>query len=180
MFWGKRYDAFISYSHKDAEVVKPLVELLSLNDRRVFWDQELAPGDQWNQVIRSSVKRSSIFVLFWCCDTGQSDYTAEEIAVAVRFKKKIVPAKLCHAAMPWPLSIWQWIDLQGVEHHCADLDHQTVRLRSAEAIVSHHGFTPMKIALACAAACLVLIAAALGFLTLMHKGGKAPPTLALL
>jgi TIR domain len=174
MFWGKRYDAFISYSHKDAEVVKPLVELLSLNDRRVFWDQELAPGDQWNQVIRSSVRRSRIFVLFWCCDTGQSDYTAEEIAVALRLKKKIVPVKLCPAVMPQPLAQWQWIDLQKrVEHRCADLDHQIAHVRKAETPVTSRRFPSRKLAFA-SLACLVFTVAAMLYFDLLYRFGGSP------
>jgi TIR domain len=99
--------------------VRPLVELLSLNGQRVFWDDNLKPGDRWDDVIRSSVKRSNIFVLFWCCDTRESEYVGAEIALALRLKKKIVPVKLCQAAMPDPLGKWQWIDLHpGVQHVC--------------------------------------------------------------
>ncbi len=86
--------------------------------------EQLAAGDRWDETLRLSVKQSNIFVLFWCCDTGHSDYIAREIALALRLKKKIVPVKLCNAALPQPLSEWQWIDLQKrVEHECANLDH---------------------------------------------------------
>lgn len=119
-----RFDAFVSYSHKDEPVVKPLVEMLSLNDRKVFWDGQLKPGELWDDVIQSSVKDASVFVLFWCCDTHASEYVAKEVALALRLKKKIVPVKLCHAAMPAPLNAWQWISLQGrVQHACASVDH---------------------------------------------------------
>ena len=124
MFWRDRYDAFVSYSHKDEALVKPMVEMLSLNERKVFWDRKLEAGDRWNDVIGSSVKRSSIFVLFWCCDTHASEYTGKEIALALRLKKKIVPVKLCPATMPEPLREWQWIDLQErVQHDCGMSDH---------------------------------------------------------
>ncbi len=105
--------------------MKPLVELLSINQRRVFWDQQLKAGDSWDPVIRSSIKQSSIFVLFWCCDTRGSEYIAKELALALLLNKKVVPVKLCAAAMPQPLSDWQWIDLrQSAQHVCLDLDHQ--------------------------------------------------------
>jgi hypothetical protein len=101
-----------------------MVEMLSLNERKVFWDRNLEAGDRWNEVIRSSVRRSGIFVLFWCCDTYASDEVAKEVALALHHKKKIVPVKLCHAAMPQPLNDWQWIDLQGrVQHDCGGIDH---------------------------------------------------------
>lgn len=125
MLWFRRYDAFISYSHKDDAVVKPLVQLLSLNERRVFWDNNLAPGDRWDKTIQSSIKHASIFVLFWCCDTRESEYVSDEIRLALRLGKRIVPVKLCEAAMPHSLGEWQWIDLRDrIQHECAALDHR--------------------------------------------------------
>lgn len=124
MWWFRRYDAFISYSHKDTAVVRPLIDLLSVNQQRVFWDGDLKPGDRWAEAIDAAVKRSNIFVLFWCCDTSQSKEVAREIASAVRLKKKIVPVKLCSAPVPHPIGEWQWIDLRAnVRHTCLALDH---------------------------------------------------------
>ena len=126
MWWFRRYDAFISYSHKDAAVVKPLIDLLSVNQQRVFWDGDLKPGDDWDAEIQKALKRSGIFVLFWCCDTSQSKEVAKEIATAVRHNKKIVPVKLCPAALPGDLNRWQWVDLQSHVHHtCLALVHGT-------------------------------------------------------
>ena len=164
MWWGKHYDAFISYSHKDAAVVKPLVELLSLNDRQVFWDQQLSPGDRWDEALRRSVRQSHIFVLFWCCDTGYSDYIAQEIALALRLKKKIVPVKLCNAALPQPLGAWQWIDLQKrVEHQCADLDHDIAPPLGTPVVMARRAYAPPKWAFALAT--LVLMVSGVFFLT---------------
>jgi hypothetical protein len=119
MLWFRRYDAFVSYSHNDDAVVKPLVEILSLNDRKVFWDRELQPGELWAKTILRSLKRSSTFVLFWCCDTRTSQWVGAEIAEALRLKKKIVPVKLCSIGLPAMLAEFQWIDLiERVEHRC--------------------------------------------------------------
>jgi TIR domain-containing protein len=124
MWWFQRYDAFISYSHRDSGVVKPLIDLLSVNQQRVFWDGDLKPGDRWEKVIDNAVKRSGIFVLFWCCDTSQSKEVAREIASALRLKKKIVPVKLCSAPVPHPIGEWQWIDLRSkIHHNCLALVH---------------------------------------------------------
>jgi hypothetical protein len=160
MLWTRRYDAFISYSHRDNDVVKPLVELLSVNEHRVFWDEHLKAGDRWDQVIRSAVKQSSVFVLFWCCDTRGSQYVAEEIALALRLKKRIVPVKLCAAVMPPPLGEWQWIDLrQRVQHVCVDVDHQLADNAFVSSSQPQARSVSRKLAvwLSCATALLLLI-----------------------
>ena len=53
--------------------MKPLVQLLSVNEHRVFWDQDLKAGDRGDAAIRSSIKHSGIFVLFWCWAIRKSD-----------------------------------------------------------------------------------------------------------
>jgi len=150
-------------------VVKPLIELLSLNDRRVFWDQELSPGDQWDRVIRSAVKSSSVFVIFWCCDTKASTYVPEEISIALRLGKRIVPVRLCHAAMPRTLADWQWIDLQHrVQHQCADLDHTTA---STDVLAPPLQSASSAKKWAIAFGMIVFLVAALGTLSWIHVGG---------
>jgi hypothetical protein len=127
MFWDSRYAAFVSYSHNDDAVIKPLVELLQINDQRVFWDQkDIVPGDRWEEVINSSLRRSNVLVLFWCCDAHTSTYVGHEVQLARKFKKKVIPVKLCHAAMPEAIAAWQWIDLQHFDHKCLNIDHQAL------------------------------------------------------
>ena len=138
-----------------------MVEMLSLNDRKVFWDRKLEAGDRWDEVIQSSVERSNIFVLFWCCDTHASDYTLKEVALALRLKKKIVPVKLCPAAMPQPLNDWQWIDLQTrVQHECGVVDHAVPGKPFPEGTPTRSG-GKKKWVLASAVACLVSVIAVL-------------------
>jgi hypothetical protein len=180
VFWHRRYDAFVSYSHKDEHVVKPMVEMLSLNERKVFWDRKLEAGDRWDDVIRSSVKRSSIFVLFWCCDTHTSDYVSKEVALALRLKKKIVPVKLCHAAMPQPLNDWQWIDLQNrVQHECGGVDHAHPGMPFTEGLPSRSG-PPKKVLTGWALAGLTCLTAAMLLWTprlMKHPGVQSMPSL---
>lgn len=181
MFWHRGYDAFVSYSHRDEAAVKPMVEMLRLNERKVFWDHDLAAGDRWDEVIRASVKHSSVFVLFWCCDTHASRYVATEVEEAVRRKKKIVPVKLCPAALPPPLDGWQWIDLQArFRHECTAVDHTqalpllpgvTAVMAPAPAPVSGPGFLSRgKWWMAAAAACLLLAMAPLLWVSLPRAG----------
>lgn len=56
-------DVFISYSRRDADVVKKLYDALSSKGLRVWYDKEnLGVGDKFMEKIRLSIKKARIFV----------------------------------------------------------------------------------------------------------------------
>ena len=46
-------DVFFSYSSKDRERVRPIRDALVAEGFDVFWDQEVPPGRNWDEWIRS-------------------------------------------------------------------------------------------------------------------------------
>src|SRR4051794_36588339 len=91
----KRYDVFVSYSHRDAEIVKPLVQVLHLAKRRVFWDEMIEPGQEWTAEIEAALAASDVIVIMWCCDSAASRWVTREITTARMLGKPLAPIQLC-------------------------------------------------------------------------------------
>lgn len=116
----KRYDVFVSYSHNDAAIVKPLVQVLGIAKRRVFWDEIIQPGQEWNTQIETALAASDVIVIMWCCDAGASDWVMREIKTARRLAKPLTPIRLCAYPLRGEVIHFQAIDLsKKLNHGCA-------------------------------------------------------------
>jgi hypothetical protein len=116
----KRYDVFVSYSHKDAAIVKPLVQVLSIAKRRVFWDEIIQPGQEWNTEIETALAASDAVVIMWCCDSAASDWVTREIEAARTLAKPLTPIRLCAYPLRGPVLYFQAINLSNNLHHTCD------------------------------------------------------------
>ena len=78
-------DIFISYSHKDSEVVlacKKAYEALGFN---VLIDIDtLRSGQIWNEELMHMIDRATIFQLFWSQNSCQSKYCRQEWEYALK------------------------------------------------------------------------------------------------
>lgn len=115
----KRYDVFVSYSHKDAAIVKPLVQVLGTAKRRVFWDEIIQPGQKWTTEIEVALASSDQIVIMWCCDSATSKWVTREIKIARKLSKPLIPIRLCAYPLEGAAADFQGIDL-GVklQHGC--------------------------------------------------------------
>lgn len=55
---------FISYCHKDKDVVLPVLRLLQDEGVRVWYDTGIDPGTEWPEVIADHLDQSSVFLAF--------------------------------------------------------------------------------------------------------------------
>src|SRR5947199_173923 len=90
-------------------------------DDSVFLDvTSIKPGELWDEKITDALQTAEVFILYWCCQSAESEYIAAEIGSALKDpNKRLVPVLLCSAALPSELSKRQWIDLRKkVVHDC--------------------------------------------------------------
>jgi hypothetical protein len=114
------YDAFISYSKEDEKRVRPIVGLMRLSDRRVFWaNDSIEPGTDWEHKLKDALSGSALVVVLWCCDASQSKWMNKELSWARKAKKRIMPVTLCQYPLPRSLRRIQWLDISdGFQHPC--------------------------------------------------------------
>jgi TIR domain len=130
-----KYDIFISYSHKDNRFVKPIVQLLSLDGRQVFWDTvSISPRERWKEKLQEAIRESKVIVLLWRCHSSESKEVAHEIGLALKEDKKLAPVLLCSSRMPEPVGHYQWIDLSTlISHECmAHQGHDSLPVKQLE------------------------------------------------
>lgn len=114
----ERYDAFVSYSRADEELVKAVVAMLRVGGRRIFLDAtEIAPGERWPQRIADAVTNSSVVVILWCCHAGRSMFVRDEVTQAVAASRALVPVLLCPFPLTSTIADYQWIDCQKIVVH---------------------------------------------------------------
>lgn len=81
---------FVSYAHKDSQKVVPIVETLSSNGFRVWYDSGIEAGTEWPEYIEDHLIKSEVVVVFMTPSTIESRNCRNEINFALELKKEIL------------------------------------------------------------------------------------------
>ena len=97
-----KYDVFISYSRKDyvdenqkmipGNVLSRIKDLLRQNGLSYWFDEEgIYSGQEFTCVITKAIRTSSVFIFVSSIHSNASTWTSNEIAIAKRLNKPIIP-----------------------------------------------------------------------------------------
>jgi hypothetical protein len=104
---------FVSYSRKDAEEVKPYVDLLRATGTHVFLDSDcLPPGKRWRLVIDESLEEADSVIVFSSKNSSESKEVESEYERAAQMGKDIIPILLDSTPLSVVLSEYQYIDFR--------------------------------------------------------------------
>ena len=104
-------DIFISYSRQDKARVAPLVAALEAEGWSVWWDPEIAPGEEFDGLISRELDAARSLVVVWTAQSVDSRWVRGEARDAAD-RGVLVPVRLDNARLP--------IDFRAV--HTTDLD----------------------------------------------------------
>lgn len=94
-------DLFISYSRKDADFVRRLVNALANAQREAWVDwRDIPPTAEWLEEIRSGIENSDNFLFVISPDLVESPICQSELSLAVKLNKRMIP--LLYRDVPGP------------------------------------------------------------------------------
>ena len=95
---------FVSYSHKDRDAVLPVIKTLYESGWRIWYDEGLTIGDNYDETLEEHVRGCSAVLLFMTDNSLKSRYIRDnEIPWAVRYGKRVVKCVLGKGAdLPVP------------------------------------------------------------------------------
>ena len=85
---------FVSYAHKDSDVVLPIIEALADNGFRVWYDAGITAGTDYTEDIAGRILNSTVVIAFVSKLWMQSQFCLREIKFAVSQGKNILPIYL--------------------------------------------------------------------------------------
>jgi hypothetical protein len=111
----REYAIFVSYSRRDFQIVKPLVEMLRLSGAGVFQDvDQIPPGTRWRAVLTDALDSCQVCVLFWCHHSAESVYVRSDCDRAAQGGKLLTPILLDNTPLDETLPEYQAIDMRGL------------------------------------------------------------------
>ena len=92
---AKASDVFISYSRKDAEIVKPIYGQLEKAGIKCWLDVDgMYSGVSFKKVIVDAIKQSKVLLFMSSEHSNKSRNVVSEVSVAVEYEKSIIPVRL--------------------------------------------------------------------------------------
>ncbi len=83
-------DVFISYSSRDREVARRYAEGFASRGWRVWWDQHITPGGQYDEQIVEALQSARCVVVLWSTASAASMWVKNEAAEAVT-RQNLIP-----------------------------------------------------------------------------------------
>ena len=110
-------DVFISYSRKDSDFVRKLNEVLQIQNKKTWFDQEsIASGVDFQREIYKGIESSNNFLFIISPSSIESPYCASEVEYAKKLNKRIVTVlyqKVDPTKLHPVLASVQWIDFRN-------------------------------------------------------------------
>lgn len=87
---GKGRFAFVSYSHKDSEIVYPIIRTLHEMGYNIWYDEGIPLVAKYGSVLYRHIRECSVFLLFVSKNSVPSPEVDKEVENAFGFKKTVV------------------------------------------------------------------------------------------
>lgn len=97
---GKEPYVFLSYCHKDRDLVYPLLEQMVRDGYRVWYDDGNHAGDDWLENIANHLNNCKVCVAMISEKSANSHNCRNEISFAIECKKKVLAVLLENFHMP--------------------------------------------------------------------------------
>ncbi|HLU11570.1 MAG TPA: toll/interleukin-1 receptor domain-containing protein [Oceanobacillus sp.] len=112
----RKHDIFLSYSRKDARIMRRLFADLKAAGFTIWTDEDLTPGTpSWVQAIESAIQSSGCLVVILTPDSKKSPWVERELVHASAYGIPIFPLLARgdeRSSVPLVLSSHQWADIR--------------------------------------------------------------------
>lgn len=102
---GEEPYLFVSYSHKDKDVVESVIQLLQRQACNIWYDPGITPGESWNDDIAKHLKNAKCFLVFLSGNSICSEYVLDEIYYAKKAKINTIPCYIENIELPDELDL---------------------------------------------------------------------------
>ena len=112
---SQKRDVFVSYSHKNKKVADAIVFAMEEHKIKCWYaPRDVLPGNSWAASITDAIEQTKIFVLVYTEDSNQSRQVTNEVTLAVKEGKTVIPFRLTDSDMndelEYYLSSVHWLD----------------------------------------------------------------------
>lgn len=127
-------DVFVSYSRRDRARVAPLVAAIEARGWSVWWDPEIAPGQEFDRLIDAQLAQARAVLVVWSADSVASRWVRGEAREAAE-RGILVPVRFDRATLPLDVRALHTIDLEDADVEAAGPPLQDM-LRALGALVA--------------------------------------------
>ena len=105
---------FLSYGRQDTAYVQDLHNRLEAEQVEVWWDQKQPSGCDWSEQLFTWVTSADAVVVIVSQHSTKSLWVKNEVYVALRYERRVIPVMLEHAAggLLMLIASLQWIDVR--------------------------------------------------------------------
>jgi adenylate cyclase len=132
-------DVFVSYARRDKARVAPLVAAFEAQGWSVWWDPEIAPGQEFDRQIAAELKIATAVLVVWTPNSVESRWVRGEAREAAE-RGILVPVRFEGANLPIDVRALHTTDLDDAGLDARDSQVQEV-LRAVSALIDRQRVT---------------------------------------